>query len=65
MRQHVQGGLQLRLGSSSKPPDCAVAALTELFAADNSDTLLHAPLNLTFGRSQWSCYPPTEKVSKL
>ena len=52
MRQHVRGGLQLHLGSSAKPPDCAVAALTELFTADrwseSGDTLLNAPLSLTF-----------------
>ena len=53
MRQHVQGGLQLHLSSSSEPPDCAVAALTELFTADrwsdSSVALLNAPLALTFG----------------
>ena len=54
IRKHVQGGLQLHLSSSSKPPDCAVAALAELFTADrwseSSDTLLNAPLSLTFGK---------------
>ena len=54
MRKHVQGGLQLHLSSSSKPPDCVVAALTELFTADRrserNDTLLNAPLSLTFGK---------------
>ena len=53
IRKHVQGGLQLHLSSSSKPPDYAVAALTELFTADRRsercDTWLDAPLNLTFG----------------
>ena len=54
IRQHVQGGLQLHLSSSSEPPDCAVAALTELFAADcrseSSDACFNAPLSLTFGK---------------
>ena len=52
IRKHVQGRLQLHLSSSSEPPDCAVAALTELFAADRrverNDTWLSAPLALTF-----------------
>ena len=53
IREHVRGRLQLHLSSSAKPPDCAVAALTELFTADRwserNDTLLNAPLTLTFG----------------
>ena len=58
IREHVQGGLQLHLSSSSEPPDCAVAALAELFAADcrseSSDACnyacFNAPLSLTFGK---------------
>ena len=46
IREHVQGGLQLHLSSSSKPPDCAVAALAELFTAN---TWLNAGWTLTFG----------------
>ena len=53
IRQHVQGGLQLHLRSSSELPDCAAEALTELFTADrrreSNDTWLDAPLTLTFG----------------